>query len=158
MATINHVCLNHENVSPTHGISRIDSLGPVASSPLTEVPRTSPHVELERWRQGDNAFIAKFHTDDWRISWSISCVSWQPSCSSKFASVPLVRRIKDPCVVEECETPLVGQQDVPPQRSPFTSNLSCPNDDPRPAFNHYLRCPFNNSSTPVHNFNSRSMR
>lgn len=37
-------------------------------------------------------------------------------------------------------------------------NFSYPNDDPRPAFNHYLCCPFNNSSTFLHNFNSRSLR
>lgn len=41
---------------------------------------------------------------------------------------------------------------------PFALNFSCPNDDPRPTFNHYLHCPFNNYSTPLHNFNSTSMR
>ena len=62
--------------------------------------------------------------------------------------------------------PLVGQQDVsqtPPPPTPHPNTLSislrsCPNDDPRPAFNHYLRCPFNNYSTPLHNFNCRSVR
>ncbi len=35
---------------------------------------------------------------------------------------------------------------------------SYPNDDPRLTFNHYLHCPFKNYSTPLHSFNSRSMR
>lgn len=42
--------------------------------------------------------------------------------------------------------------------SPLAVNLTCPNDDPRPTFNHYMHCPFNNYSTPLHNFNSRSMK
>lgn len=35
---------------------------------------------------------------------------------------------------------------------------SCPNDDPRLTFNHYLNCPFNNYSTTLHNFNTRGKR
>lgn len=55
--------------------------------------------------------------------------------------------------------PLVGQQDVSQTLPPCSQFMrSCPNDDPRPTFNHYLHCPFNNHSTPLHNFNCGSMR
>lgn len=54
--------------------------------------------------------------------------------------------------------PFVGQQDVSQTFPLFALHFSCPNDDSRPTFNHYLHCPFNNYSTPLHNFNSKSMR
>ena len=48
------------------------------------------------------------------------------------------------------------------KHSPLALSLlslgSCPNEDPRPTVNHYLHCPFNNYSTPLHNFNSSSIR
>lgn len=144
MRSINHVCVSHDNASPDNGISRIDSLPPVASWSLTKIPRTSPRALIKHSRQGDNIFIAKFHTDNCLISSSILCVNWQPSCSSKIGFSLSREAITDLRVVEEYETPLVGQQDVFFffLQFPFALNFSCPNDDLRPAFNHYLCCPF----------------
>lgn len=77
-------------------------------------------------------------------------------------SLPVTRRIINPC-----HRGVSCMQDAPCWSARCFSNTppllsislrSCPNDDPRPTFNHYLHCPFNNYSTPLHNFNSRSMR
>lgn len=68
------------------------------------------------------------------------------------------RRVRDPRLrgVRDASCwPARRFSNAPP---PFALNFSYPNDDPRPAFNHYLCCPFNNSSTFLHNFNSRSLR
>lgn len=74
-------------------------------------------------------------------------------------SVPVIRRIINPC-----HRGVTCMQDAPCwsarcfSNTPLALNFSCPNDDPRPTFNHYLHCPFNNYSTPLHDFNSKSMR
>lgn len=77
-------------------------------------------------------------------------------------SLPVTRHIINPC-----HRGVSCMQDAPCWSARCFSNTppllsislrSCPNDDPRPTFNHYLHCPFNNYSTPLHNFNCRSMR
>lgn len=75
--------------------------------------------------------------------------------------LPLVRRMRDPRVTEEYETLLVGQQDVffPPQHFPPLLSISHSlMMTLGPLLITICVAPFNNSSTPVHNFNSRSMR
>ena len=77
-------------------------------------------------------------------------------------SLPVTRRIINPC-----HGRVSCMRDAPywsarcfstTPRLLSISLRSCPNDDPRPTFNHYLHCPFNNYSTPLHSFNCRSMR
>lgn len=70
--------------------------------------------------------------------------------NNKFLSYGVICMWKAPCWSPKCfsNTSLLLSISV----------RSCPNDDPRHTFNHYLHCPFKNYSTPLHNFNHRNRR
>lgn len=100
---------------------------------------------------------------DCLISPSVLCINLQWCVVIKEAdSLPRNRRIKHPfdrgvsCVRDAPCWSARCFANTPPLLS--ISLRSCPNDDPRLTFNHYLNCPFNNYSTPLHNFNTRRMR
>lgn len=141
-----------------------DTLLPVASWSLRGIPRPSPRNDItasgNEWQRMEvTVLIAQSFIPT--IVFPRAFYAWPGSLHAhqRAVSVPDMRCKIIPFHGEACEMPLVGQQDVPqtPPR-PFALNFSCPNDDPRPTFNHYLHCPFNNYSTPLHNFNSTSMR
>lgn len=105
----------------------------------------------------------KFYSDDCLTSSSGSCANVQSVFSSKKQTHCLSNRH----TTDPCDGGVSCVWDAPCWSAGCSANTplllsilvrSCPNDDPRPTFNHYLHCPFNNYSTPLHNCNTRSMR
>lgn len=153
-----------------------DTSPPVASRSSRGIPRPSRRGDISaspnEWQRriisGGDVFISqKFRSDNCLVSpgaLRMNCRLSVRSSKGRFTACHTARKkssswsgvtcMQDaPCWSARC----FSEAPTQPAPSP-TLSFSCPNDDPRPAFNHYLRCPFNNHSTPLHNFNSRCMR
>lgn len=145
--------MSHENASLAHGRSHIDSLTACGVFVSRRDPQNLPECCVPLAKKGRKCILQQ------KVSFG-QLPDFFKRFERELTGVLLIkdRGAPETHVVEECETRLADQQDVFQTPPPLAFNFSYPNDDPRPAFNHYLCCPFNNSSTFLHNFNSRSLR